>query len=225
MGIFDRFNRVLKSNLNGLVDRAEDPAKLLEQTVRDMEQELKNAKKDLITQLGNAKRLEKKAAEHEDEVASWENKAVLALRAGDEQLAREALKMKHKAKTTADNVKRQAAVAANGASDLQSTLETIEAKIEDLKARKATLASQVRRARETSATAGRAGGRFGSEALDGLDNLSGRIDQLEAEVEASDLLTDPERADVERRFRELEKKSGGAMVDDELEALKRKLEG
>lgn len=226
MGIFDRFNRVLKSNLNSLVDRAEDPAKLLDQTVVDMESELKNAKKDLITQLGNAKRLEKKVAEHEAEVESWENKAVLALRAGDESLAREALKMKQRAKTTVENVRKQAHAAANGASDLQSTLETIESKIEDLKARKATLASQVRRARESTASQRSGGtGRFGSDALDGLDSLSGRIDQLEAEVEAADLLDDPERIDVDRRFRELEKQSGGSMVDDELEALKRKLEG
>lgn len=223
MGIFDRFNRVLKSNLNSLVDRAEDPAKLLDQTVIDMENELKKAKKDLVTQLGTAKRLEKKAQEHEDEVKGWEDKAVLALRAGDEQLAREALKMKQKTKATADNVLRQSDAAAASARQLQSTLEQIEAKIEDLKARKSTLASQVRRARDSGGGGG--GGRFGSEALDGLDQLSGRIDQLEAEVEASDLLEDPDRARVEAKFRALEKKSGGAVVEDELAALKKKLEG
>ncbi|AKF07923.1 PspA/IM30 family protein [Sandaracinus amylolyticus] len=225
MGIFDRFNRVLKSNLNSLVDRAEDPAKLLDQTVLDMENELKRAKKELVTQLGTAKRLEKKVAEHGDEVKSWEDKAVLALRSGDEQLAREALKMKQKAKSTQDNVQKQADAAFGSARDLQSTLEQIEAKIEDLKARKTTLAAQVRRARESSSAGGAGGGRFGAETLDGLDQLSGRIDQLEAEVEASNLLDDPERAAVERRFRDLEKKSGGAAVEDDLAALKRKLEG
>jgi phage shock protein A len=225
MGIFDRFNRVLKSNLNSLVDRAEDPSKLLDQTVIDMETELKKAKKDLVTQLGTAKRLEKKVQEHGDEVKAWEDKAVLALRAGDEALAREALKMKQKTKTTMDNAQRQADAAGSSARQLQSTLEQIEAKIEDLKARKTTLAAQVRRARETSGAGGTGGGRFGSDALDGLDQLSGRIDQLESEVEAADLLEDPDRARVEAKFRELEKKHGGAVVDDELAALKRKLEG
>lgn len=224
MGIFDRFNRVLKSNLNSLVDRAEDPAKLLDQTVLDMENELKRAKKELVTQLGTAKRLEKKVAEHDDEVKSWEDKAVLALRAGDEALAREALKMKQRASATKENVQRQADAAFGSARDLQSTLEQIEAKIEDLKARKGTLAAQVRRAREVG-TSGSSGGRFGAETLDGLDQLSGRIDQLESEVEAANLLEDPDRAAVERRFRELERKHGGAVVEDELAALKRKLEG
>jgi phage shock protein A len=224
MGIFDRFNRVLKSNLNSLVDRAEDPGKLLDQTVTDMENELSRSKKDLITQLGTAKRLEKKVVEHGDEVRGWEDKAVLALRSGDEALAREALKMKQRAKATMDNVQKQADSAMRSARELQSTLEQIEAKIDDLKARKGTLAAQVRRAREVGTTAA-GGGRFGSESLDGLDQLSGRIDQLEAEVEAANVLDDPDRAAVERRFRELEKRSGGAVVDDELAALKRKLGG
>lgn len=226
MGIFDRMNRVLKSNLNGMVDAAEDPGKLIDQTVIDMEAELKRARQDLVTQLGTAKRLEKKSIEQDEEVQGWENKAVLALKSGDEDLAREALKMKHKAKQTKDTLKRQADGAATAASNLQTTLETVEQKIEDLKARKVTLAAQVRRARDTTGNVGGGAGRFGSGALDDLDRLTGRIDQLEAEVEAGAVLDeDPKRADVERRFRELEKKSGGVAVEDELSALKKKLEG
>ncbi len=224
MAIFDRFNRVLKANLNSLVDRAEDPGKLLDQTVIDMESELKRARQDLVTQLGTAKRLEKKVGEAQEEVTGWENKAVLALRAGDEDLAREALKMKQKAKQGAENARKQADSASASATQLQSTLETIEAKIEDLKARKTTLAAQVRRAREVGTESG-GGARFGGGTLDELEHLSGRIDQLEAEVEAADVLGDPHRASVEARFRELEKKSGGAVVEDELSALKKRLEG
>lgn len=222
MAIFDRFNRVLKSNLNNLVDRAEDPGKLLDQTVIDMETELKRSRQDLVTQLGTAKRLEKKVGEAEEEVTGWENKAVLALRAGDEDLAREALKMKQKAKQAAEAVRRQADGASAAATQLQSTLETIETKLEDLKARKTTLAAQVRRARESTNEGGQ---RFGGGTLDELEHLSGRIDQLEAEVEAADVLGDPHRASVDARFRELEKKSGGGAVEDELSALKKRLEG
>lgn len=227
MGIFDRMNRVLKSNLNSMVDAAEDPAKLIDQTILEMESELKKARQDLVTQLGTSKRLEKKAVEAEEEMQGWENKAVLALKAGDEELAREALKMKQKAKQGKEAILNQAAGAATSASNLQTTLETVEQKIEDLKARKVTLAAQVRRARESSGgDAAAIGGRFGSGALGDLDRLTGRIDQLEAEVEAGAILDpDPKRADLDRRFRELDKKTGGAVVDDELAALKKKLEG
>jgi phage shock protein A len=223
MGIFDRMNRVVKSNLNSLVESAEDPGKLIEQTVIDLEAELRKAKGDLVTQLGTAKRLAKKVEEAEQEVVGWENKAVLALKAGDEDLAREALRMKQSAKKTKDNIERQAGTAASEASKLESTIETVEQRVEDLKARKATLAAQVRTARETSATGS---GRFGGGALGELDRLTGKIDQLEAEVEASSVLDeDPKRAEVEARFRALEKKSGGVVVEDELAALKKKLEG
>ena len=77
MGIFSRMNRVIKSNLNSLVDKAEDPEKLIGQTILDMEAELKKAKKELVQTLGTAKRLVKKAKEHEEEALRWEEKAVL----------------------------------------------------------------------------------------------------------------------------------------------------
>jgi len=220
MSIFDRFNRVLKSNLNSLVDSAEDPGKMLDQTVIEMGSELKKAKGDLVTQLGTSKRLEKKAIEAEEEVAGWENKAVLALRAGDEQLARDALKMKHKAKANADGLRSQAGAAGAAADKLQQSIEEAERRLEDLKSRKALLASQVRSARETPGSGGLSTG-----ALGGLDRLTGRIDQLEAEVEASAILDDPERAAVDAKFRDLERKTGGAVVEDDLAALKKRLEG
>lgn len=220
MGIFSRFNRVLKSNLNNLVDKAEDPAKLINQTIVEMEAELKNARKELVQTLGTAKRLDKKRAEYDEEVAKWEDKAVLALRAGDEELAREALKMKQRSLKQAEDAGRQAAEQDKAARQMQDTLEDIESKIEDLKARKTTLAAKVRRAREAPGEEGLGGG----GAFGDLQRLSGRIDQLEAEVEAHDVIDDADTRDVEARFRELEKKSGKTKVDDELEALKRRLE-
>lgn len=225
MGIFSRMNNVIKSNLNALVDKAEDPEKLIGQTVLDMEAEVKRAKKDLVSTLGTAKRLIKKAKEHEDEAASWEEKAVLALKQNDEELAREALRRKMRAKTQAEDVKQQAAAAESAADEMKATLERVEAKIDELKNKKGTLAAQVRRAREAPSTeaGGSGGGRFQSEALNELDRMTGRINQLEAEVEAANVLDDPRRADVDARFRALEKSSKGGAVEDELAALKSKL--
>jgi phage shock protein A len=218
MSIFDRMNRVVKSNLNSLVESAEDPGKLIDQTILDLEAELKRAKGDLVSQLGTSKRLDKKAQEADEEIQGWENKAVLALKAGDEDLAREALRMKQKAKQGKDNLLQQANTAAAETEKLQSTIETAEQRVADLKAKKSTLAAQVRAARGAG---GRSGGAVGE-----LDRLTNRIDQFEAEVEASSVIDDdPKRAEIEARFRALEKKSGGAVVEDELSALKKKLEG
>ncbi len=223
MGIFSRMNRVIKSNLNALVDKAEDPEKLIGQTVMDMEAEVKKAKKELVSTLGTAKRLIKKAKEHEDEAAGWEDKAVLALRQGDDDLAREALRRKARALRQAEDAKSQAVSAETAATDMKSTLENVERKIDELKSRKGTLAAEVRRAREQPAEPGAP--RFRSATFDELDRMTGRIDQLEAEVEAANVLDDPKRVDVDRRFRELERSAGSTAVEDELSALKKKLEG
>ncbi len=227
MGIFGRLNNVIKSNLNALVDKAEDPEKLIGQTILDMDAELKKARRELVTTMGTAKRLEKKAAELADEAAGWEEKAVLALRSGDEGLAREALRRKARTLKEAENVRSQAAQQATASDAMKETIEKVERKIEDLKARKGTLAAQVRRAREAppEVPGTTSPSRFGSATFDELERMTGQIDQLDAEVEAHQALEEPGRSDVDARFRKLERSAVDDSVDDELSALKRKLEG
>ncbi|MDH5492166.1 MAG: PspA/IM30 family protein [Myxococcales bacterium] len=225
MGIFSRLNTVIKSNLNALVDQAEDPEKLISQTVVEMKAELKKAKRELVTTLGTAKRLEKDAVAAQEEAEGWEEKAILAVRQGDDELAREALRRKTKAGQEAETIRRRAREQESAALEMKETLDRLEEKIEDLQARKATLASQVRRARETPGGGAGSAGRFGSSTFDDLERMSGRIDQLDAEVEAHGVLEDPKRLEVDARFRELERAGAGGAVEDELAALKKKLGG
>jgi len=222
VGIFSRLNTVIKSNLNSLVDHAEDPDKLIGQTVEDMKAEVKRARRELVTTLGTAKRLEKKVDALEDEVEGWEEKAVLAVKSGDDELAREALRRKAKLKKEIETTRAQAAREASSADQMKDTLEKVEEKIEDLKARRGTLAAQVRKARETPDDVSQ--GRYGSSSFDELERMSARIDQLDSEVEAGSVLDDPKRAEVDARFRKLEKTVDSGEVDDELAALKRRLE-
>lgn len=224
MGILGRLGTVIKSNLNSLVDQAEDPEKLISQTILDMEEEVKKARRELVTTLGTAKRLEKKAVELEQEAVSWEEKAALAIRQNDEDLAREALKRKLRARTEADRTRAQAAAQATSADEMKATLDRVEQKIDDLKARRSTLASQVRQARsEPSPLATE--GRFASGPFAELERMGGQIDQLDAEVEVHSVLDDPNRQAVDARFRELEKGTAGSQVEDELASLKKKLGG
>ena len=223
MGIFDRLNRVIKSNLNSMLDAAEDPEKMIAQTVSDMEAEVKRAKKELVSTLGTSKRLAKKADELEAEARKWEDKAVLALKTNDETLAREALRFKMKSKQEAEDARKNAGAQEDMAQQMKDTLEGVERKIEELKSRKSSLAAQVRQARKVP---GESGSRFGGgSAFDELDRMSGKIEQLDAEVEAHSVLEDPGRAEVDAKFRDLERGSRRGAVDDELAALKKKLEG
>ena len=224
MSILDRLQTVIRSNLNSLVGSAEDPDKLIAQTILDMRAEVKRARAELVTTLGNSKRLEKRRAELEEEVAAWEQKAVLALKNGDEALAREALKRKAKVGKEASDVAGQAAGQAASAEEMQAALVKVEERIADLEVRKTSLAAQVRKARG-GPDADPLASNPKSGALGELDRMMGRIDQMEAEVEAYGVLDDPKRAKVDAELRSLERDAGETAVDDELAALKRKLSG
>jgi phage shock protein A len=220
MGIFSRLNRVIKSNLNALIDQAEDPDKMIGQTVADMKSALSRARRELVEAMGSAKRLEKKQQELRDEATEWERKAVLALESDDEDLAREALRRKARTLNEADRARARAAEQATAADAMKGQLERIEAKVDDLKARKKTLAAQVRQARtQPNGTGGLASDRLGGGAFADLERMADQIDQLDAEVEAHQLLEEPSRARLDARFEALEAEHG-----EELAALKAKLE-
>lgn len=226
MGIFSRLNRVIKSNLNALIDQAEDPEKMIAQTVADMKSALSRARKDLVEAMGSAKRLQNKQQDLEQEAAEWERKAILALEQDDEDLAREALRRKVRSLEEARNARTRAAEQATTADAMKSQLERIEQKLDDLKAREKTLAAQVRQAREQTAGAGdRAGEKLGGGAFSDLERMADQIDQLDAEIEAHHLLEDPKRQELDERFRELESERTDGGIEDELAALKAKLGG
>lgn len=221
MGIFGRLNQVIKSNLNSMLDTAEDPEKLISQTIIEMEAEVKRAKRELITTLGASKRIDKEKEETQAEVAVWEDRAVLALRNGDDALAREALKQKARLSKKATEAAARASQNLAAADEMRDTLERVERQIEDLKARKATLAQQVRRARTVPGDV--VGGLGSSGTFGELERMSGRIAQLDAEVEAHSVLEDPARLEVDAKFRRLERSGGDGAIEDELEALKARL--
>lgn len=226
MGIFSRLNRVIKSNLNALIDQAEDPDKLIGQTVADMKSALSRARSELIQALGSAKRLAQKEKELEQEAGDWERKAVLALEQDDEDLAREALRRKARTLDEAQSVRARAAEQATAAEAMKDQLQRIEDKLDDLKARQKTLAAQVRNARTQPASpGGAASDKLGGGAFSDLERMADQIDQLDAEVEAHDLLEDPKRAQLDARFRALESEQSDDGVEDELAALKAKLKG
>ena len=226
MGIFSRLNRVIKSNLNALIDQAEDADKMIDQTVADMKSALKRARKDLIEAMGSAKRLENKEKDLEQEAADWEQKAILALERDDEDLAREALRRKSRTLREAQNVRARVAEQTSAANAMKAQLERIEEKLDDLKARQKTLGAQVRRARSQQPDPTRpTGDRLGGGAFSDLERMADQIDQLDAEVEAHQLLEDPKSAELDARFSALESEEGEDEVNDELAALKAKLGG
>ena len=146
MGILDRLGRSIKANLNSMIDKAEDPAKVIAQTIEDMQDELKKARQEVVQALATEKQLEKKTADQVAESEGWERKAMLALEHGDEELAREALRRKKKSEGDAVETDRLRGQQGSYVSDLRASIEQLERKVDELKARRGTLAAQVSRA-------------------------------------------------------------------------------
>ncbi len=221
MGMLDRLGRAIKSNLNSLIDKAEDPAKMIAQTIEDMQDELKKARADLVSSVASVKQLEKKLKDQTEEAASWEKRAMLALEHGDDELAREALRRKKKAEGDAGDTDRTREQQAAYATELKATIDQLERKVEELKAKKNTLASQVGNARAATGNTTLGGSNAG--AVGRLRDMQDRIESMEAEAEATELLVDPKKADLEERFRKLERGETGGGLEDELAALKSRL--
>ncbi len=224
MGILDRFARSLKANVNSLIDKAEDPAKVIAQTIEDMQDELKKAKQEQVQALASVKQLERKVADHVKESEEWERKAMLALEHGDEDLAREGLRRKKKSEADAVEADRLRGQQASYAEEIKSSIDAMEKKVEELKAKRSSLAAAVARSRTTPGTEGLSdGSSAATPALARLKEMQDKIENLEAEAEAHDLLEDPKKADLEDRFRKLEKGEKKDQLDDEIAALKARL--
>ncbi len=221
MGMLDRLGRAIKSNLNSIIDKAEDPAKMIAQTIDDMQDELKKARADLVSSLATVKQLEKKYKDQTEDGANWEKRAMLALEHGDDELAREALRRKKKAEGDAAETDRLREQQAAYVSELKATIEQLEKKVEELKARKNTLASQVSNARASGGNTTLGGSNAG--AVGRLREMQDKIESMEAEAEATELLVDPKKADLEERFRKLERGETSDSLEDELASLKSRL--
>src|ERR1044071_5186584 len=107
MGIFARLAQLIKSNLNDLISRSEDPEKMLNQIVVDMNTQLIEAKKQVAASIADEKRLAKQAEQEAATAAEWERRAMMAVRASDDNLAKEALSRKKEHQALADSYKDQ----------------------------------------------------------------------------------------------------------------------
>jgi phage shock protein A len=221
VGFFARLAQLLKSNLNDLISRAEDPELMLEQVIRDMNIQLVEAKKQVAIAIADEKKLEKQTATERTETESWERKAMLAVRAGNDELAKEALlrKKEHDGHMAAmqDQWKKQKAAV----DQLKLALRALNDKIEEAKRKKSVLVSRKRRAEAMKNIQETMSGLSDTSAFETFDRMQQKIEQIESEAEASAEINEQASGDVlKRRFRELEQ---GAGADAELEDLKRKM--
>lgn len=221
MGIFARLAGLIKSNLNDLISKAEDPEKMLNQVVLEMEQQLIEAKKQVAVSIADEKRLAKQAEQEAANAAEWERRAMLAIKAGDDALAKEALARKKEHDALATTYKDQWQKQKTAVDQLKTALRLLNGKIEEAKRKKNVLIARKKRAEAQKAIQETMSGLNNVSAFDTFDRMSNKIDQMEAEAEASAELQEQYSGDtLAHRFNQLEATAG---ADDDLVALKRKM--
>ena len=222
MGFFARLIALIKSNLNNLISRAEDPKKMLDQMVHDMQSQLGDAKKQVAVAIADEKRLKKQLDEQEDLAQEWERKAMLALKNGDEDLAREALKRKTEYDRSKTEFLKQWELQKAASEKLKGQLRGLSDKIEDAKRRKNVLVARQKRAEAQKSIQETMQGMSSTSAFDSFDRLAEKVDQIEAEAEATTELGAALEGDsLEDRFKALE--ATEKEPDAALEALKAKM--
>jgi phage shock protein A len=223
MGIFSRLGTLIKSNINDLITKAEDPEKMLSQVLLEMQQQLVEAKKAVAVAIADEKKLQKQYTAESDKAKEWERKAMVAVRAGDDNLARQALARKQEHESIASQFQQQWLAQKQAVEKLKDALRLLNNKIEEAKRKKNILIARKKRAEAQQQIANTMQGLGDTSAFDTFDRMAERIQLMEAEAEAGAELAGELSGDtLESKFLQLEQ-GGAHSEDDALSELKAKM--
>jgi phage shock protein A len=215
MGLFDRIGRLVRANLNSLISSVEDPEKILEQTVLDMQNDLIQLRQAVAQAIATQKRTERQAGQSLATAEEWYRRAQLALQKGDDALAREALTRRKSYQDTAETLQAQIQQQSSIVLQMKQNMVKLESKLADAKTKKDMYIARARSAK-ASEKLNEMMGRVGTgSAMAAFERMEEKVLQLEARSEAiAELSIDA----VERQFQALE--NGNEEIDEELAALK-----
>jgi len=217
MSIFSRISDLLSANINAMLDQAEDPEKMADEYLRQLNNELYEAKTSVAAAMADAMKLNTKETQYGAETDQWASKAEAALRAGDENLAKAALGRKVQASKLAEQYRQQSDAQDQQVEQLQQALVQLETRIAETRAKKEMIVAKKNRAQTQEAIQRTVRGLGNINAVDKLDQLEERVDDRLARADAMAKL---EQGTLESKFRDLEQDQE---VDSELAELKRKL--
>ena len=223
MGIFGRFRRMMKSNLNDMISKSENPEKMLSQVIVDMNQQLIESKKSVASSIADEKRLERQMRNNQSLAREWEDKARLAVKAGKDELAKEALLRKQEFDNLYNQYKPQWDAQHEAVEKLKTALRQLQQKIEEAQRKKNLLVARSKRAKAQKKIQETVSGLSDNSAFEVFDRMAAKVERLEAENEATLELSEIENneLDLERQFAELE--SSTASADLLLEDLKQRM--
>ncbi|EGJ29707.1 MULTISPECIES: PspA/IM30 family protein [Moorena] len=218
MGLFDRLSRVVRANLNDIVSKAEDPEKILDQAIVDMQEDLVQLRQAVARSIAEQKRTEQQYNKNQTEANNWQKRAQLALTKGDENLAREALVRKKSNSDTAGTLKTQLDQQTEQVNNLKRNLVALEGKISEAKTKKNMLKARAQAAKANEKLQQTMGSLNTSGSVAAFERMEQKVLDMEARSQAAHELGG---SDLESQFKLLE----GNDVEDELATMKAQLAG
>lgn len=217
MSILERITDLISANINDLLDKAEDPQKMADEYLRQLNEQYYQARADLATAMADETRWEQKVSEQQGEVEKWQAHAETALRNHRTELARQALQRKVQAQKLLQQYEEHLRAQEEQVEALEEGLAALEARIAQIRARRDLIAAKQHRLRAQAAIQSTARHIHRITALDKLSQLEDKVDY---ELLKSEALAELEKEALER---ELTKLVEAAEVEEELERLKQKL--
>ena len=184
MGIFGRLAQLIKSNLNDLISRSEDPEKMLNQVILEMNTQLVEAKKQVALSIADEKRLGKQFDTEKATAEEWERKAMMAVRAGDDELAKEALLRQKEHGSLSAELEKQWQKQNAAVTNLKHALQMLNNKIEEARRKKNVLVARKKRAEAQKAIQDTMSGLAENSAFETFNRMEEKINQMEAEADA-----------------------------------------
>jgi phage shock protein A len=224
MGIFDRFSALLKSNINDLISRAEDPEKMLTQILVDMRGQLVKAKQQVASAIADEKRLRDQTDAEYKQAQDWERRAMLAVQEGRDDMAKQALVRHGEHMSHGQQLEQTWEQHRLETEKLKNSLRDLNDKIEEAKRKKNLLIARQRRAQAQQRIAETMSSLSEKSAFEAFARMEERIETNERQIRAHAEIEEEFTGDtLQRDFKQLEKGAGGVSVDNQLLALKQKM--
>ncbi|MEM1023402.1 MAG: PspA/IM30 family protein [Myxococcota bacterium] len=223
MGLLNRLSDLLRSNINDLISRAEDPEKMLNAAIEEMQKQLVEAKSRVAMSIADEKRLEKQQEQERSKAEEWEHKAMTAVRAGRDDLAVEALARKKEHESASEQFQEQLEGQRGAVDELKRALTELTSKLDETRRKRTLLLARAKRAEAQKQIASTLSAKSHVSASERLERLEARIERDEARAEAQWEFASLGPGSYERDLAKEIEALGTGDGDEDLEALKAKV--
>lgn len=218
MGIFSRITDIINSNINAILDKAEDPEKMVRLIIQEMEEALVEVRSTSARAIADRKELLRRQEWLQNEAREWERKAEVAVQKGRDDLAKGALIERNKATEAGELVKRDLEILDDTLSKLNGDIAALQAKIKDAKARQGAIILRGKAAKSRLGARQRLADHSIDDAMHRFESYERKMDDLEGQVESYDM-------GQKTLAEEIEELEASEHLDEELKALKARLRG